>query len=92
MIGSSLIRKKGKLAETTSVCHSLSFNVTRCITRRHLMYYLSVFLEMIRKDIGLRRKSKQQLKNNIFVTLIVNFKTGDVWNFFYTSISQIQTY
>ena len=52
MIGSSLIRKKGKLAETTSVCHSLSFNVTRRTFRCHLMYYLPVFLETIRKDIG----------------------------------------
>ena len=44
VISSSLIRRKGKLSKTNTLCHSLSFVVSPCTTRCHLMYYLPVFL------------------------------------------------
>ena len=47
MEGSYLIRKKGKLAERTTRRHSFAFFVTRCTTRCHPMYHLSVFLQTI---------------------------------------------
>ena len=47
MEGSYLIPKKGKLAERTTRRHSFAFFVTRCTTRCHPMYHLSVFLQTI---------------------------------------------
>ena len=42
--GSSLIRKKGKFAEISTFCHSLSFVVTCCITRFHSLYHSLSFV------------------------------------------------